>query len=133
MGMDEFNQQPGNNQMPPQNPNYNQGYNQNPNQGYNQGYNNGYNQGYNQPQLPPDSGMVWAILTTIFCCLPFGIVAIVKASNVSTLWAQGNYDAAMAAAKSSKNWSLAAAISAVVVWIIYFVFFGIAIAAGSFY
>lgn len=27
------------------------------------------------------SGLVWGILVTLFCCLPFGIVAIVKAAQ----------------------------------------------------
>ena len=37
----------------------------------------------------PDNYLVWAILSTVFCCLPLGIVAIVKASKVDALWAQG--------------------------------------------
>ena len=97
-------------------PPYNQGYNQQP--PYNQ---QPYNQGYPQQQLPPDNGMVWAILTTLFCCLPFGIVAIVKASNVNSLWMSGNYDAARQAAKSSKNWSIAAACTGLGISIIYFI------------
>ncbi len=44
--------------------------------------------------IPPSSNMVWAILTTIFCCLPFGIVAIVYASKVDGMWQAGYYDAA---------------------------------------
>lgn len=97
-------------------PPYNQGYNQQP--PYNQ---QPYNQGYPQQQLPPDNGMVWAILTTLFCCLPFGIVAIVKASNVNSLWMSGNYDAARQAAKSSKNWSIAAVCTGLGISIIYFI------------
>ena len=65
--------------------------------------------------------MVWAILTTLFCCLPFGIVAIVKASNVNSLWMSGNYDAARQAAKSSKNWSIAAVCTGLGISIIYFI------------
>ena len=127
MGTENFNQQnyPGQNQQP-----NNQGYNQPNTQGYNQPYNQGYNQGYGQPQTPPDNGMVWAILTTLFCCLPFGIVAIIKASSVNGLWMSGNYDAALNAAKSSKNWSLAAACSGLVVLVIYFMLFIFGIAAG---
>ena len=33
----------------------------------------------------PSSHLALAILVTIFCCLPFGIVSIVKASQVSGL------------------------------------------------
>jgi hypothetical protein len=47
---------------------------------------------------------VWSILVTLFCCLPLGIVAIVKSSQVNGLWAQGLYAEAQAAADSAKKW-----------------------------
>ncbi|MDD4868427.1 MAG: CD225/dispanin family protein, partial [Mycobacterium sp.] len=60
------------------------------------------------PQPPtaqaPNSYLVWSILVTIFCCLPFGIVAIVKSSQVNGLWAQGRYAEAQASADSAKKW-----------------------------
>ena len=34
----------------------------------------------------PDNFLPWAIVSTVLCCLPFGIVAIVYASKVDTLW-----------------------------------------------
>ena len=48
--------------------------------------------------------MVGAILTTIFCCLIGGIVAIVYASQVNTKLAQGDIEGAKAASKSAQNW-----------------------------
>ena len=33
------------------------------------------------PQVP--NNLVWAILTTLFCCLPAGIVSIVYAAQVN--------------------------------------------------
>ncbi len=66
---------------------------------------------YQQGPPPPDNYLVWAVLTTCFCCLPLGIVAIVKATSVNTLWQQGHYDAARAAALSAKNWSFWSALS----------------------
>ncbi|WP_197513887.1 CD225/dispanin family protein, partial [Mycobacterium sp. 1165178.9] len=43
-----------------------------------------------QPGLQePDNYLVWAILCTVLCCLPFGIVSIVYSNKVSGLWAQG--------------------------------------------
>lgn len=59
----------------------------------------------NRPPMPP-TYMVWAILTTIFCCLPFGIVSILKAGNVSTFYSQGLYDEALKASLSAKKWAL---------------------------
>ena len=38
---------------------------------------------------PPDNNLVWAILS-IICCLPLGIVAIISATKVNTLWAEGH-------------------------------------------
>ena len=83
--------------------------------------------GYQQPQYGyrpprPDNNMVWAILSTILCCLPLGIVAIIKASNVNSLYDRGDYAGAEAAAKSAKSWAMWSAISAVVIWILYVLF-----------
>lgn len=41
--------------------------------------------GYGQ-EAAPGNNLVWGILATVFCCLPFGIVSIVKASKVNALW-----------------------------------------------
>ncbi len=77
--------------------------------------------GFNNPGPPPNNNLVWAILTTILCCLPFGIVSIVKANQVNTLWAQGQPAAAQEAANAAKKWAIIAAIVGVVVAILYFV------------
>lgn len=62
----------------------------------------------------PETHMVWAILSTLFCCLPLGIVAIIKASKVDSLWFDGRYDEAMAAAESAKKWSIISAVTGVI-------------------
>jgi hypothetical protein len=49
-----------------------------------------------------------AILVTIFCCMPLGVVAIVYAAQVNTLIEQGNYKAALSASENANkfcNWS----------------------------
>lgn len=53
----------------------------------------------------PDNNLVWAILVTILCCLPFGIVAIIKAASVDNLWAAGKYDEAIQASADARKWS----------------------------
>ena len=53
--------------------------------------------------IPPDNNLVWGILVTLFCCLPLGIVSIVKASQVSGLWAQGRPAEAQAAADDRRS------------------------------
>lgn len=62
--------------------------------------------------------MVGAILCTLFCCLPCGIVAIVKASQVNTKLAQGDVAGAEDAARSAKTWILVAVILGVIVILI---------------
>ncbi|MGE2817105.1 CD225/dispanin family protein [Mycobacterium heidelbergense] len=84
------------------------------------------------PQQPPagqapNNYLVWSILVTLFCCLPLGIVAIVKSSQVNGLWAQGQYAEAQAAADSAKKFVIWSAVIGVVVGIIYAI---IAIAGG---
>ena len=67
----------------------------------------------------PDNYLVWAILSTLLCCMPFGIVAIVKATQVDTFWAQGNQAEAIEAANAAKKWTIVSAVSAVAVLFIY--------------
>lgn len=67
----------------------------------------------------PDNYLVWAILSTVLCCVPFGIVAIVKSTKVDTLWTDGRYDEAVQSAQDAKKWAIISAVSAVVVWVIY--------------
>jgi t-SNARE complex subunit (syntaxin) len=45
-----------------------------------------------------------AILTTLFCCLPFGIVAIVYAAQVNTKLAAGDYEGAISSSKNARLW-----------------------------
>ena len=53
----------------------------------------------------PDDNLVWAILATVLCCMPFGVVAIVYAAKVDSLWSSGDRAGALAAAESSKKWT----------------------------
>ncbi len=71
---------------------------------------------------PPDNQLVPAILTTLFCCLPFGIVSIVKAAQVNSQWNSGQYDAARQSAADAKKWWRVSAIVGVVVVVLYFLF-----------
>lgn len=56
-------------------------------------------------QVPPPNYLVWAILTTIFCCLPFGIVSIIFAAQVNSKWQMGDYDGAKLSSKNAKLWA----------------------------
>ena len=76
----------------------------------------------NHPQPPIANHLVWAILATLFCCLPFGIVAIVYAAKVDGLAAAGQYAQAQEAADTAKWWSLAAVFSVLGVAVLYVLF-----------
>lgn len=71
------------------------------------------------PTPPPNSNMVWAVLSTIFCCLPLGIVAIVKASNVNSAWNSGQYDLAYKNSEDAKKWSIYALVAGFASMILY--------------
>ncbi len=78
-----------------------------------------------QPAQPvefaPDSNLVWAILCTVLCCLPLGVVAIVKAASVDKLWMQGRKEEAKMAAKAAKSYSIWGAVISLVIFVLYFI------------
>lgn len=86
-----------------------------------------------QKQLCPDNNLIWAILCTVMCCVPLGVVAVVKATSVEKLWYQGQHEAAEKAAADAKKWAMWGAGAAIVFWLLYIVFyaafFGLAILA----
>lgn len=71
---------------------------------------------------PPDNNLVWAILSTVMCCLPLGIVAIVKANQVQTLWFQGQQVAAQKAADDAKKWAIWSVIAFGIIILLYIAF-----------
>lgn len=74
------------------------------------------------PASPPQkipNYLAQSILVTLFCCLPFGIAAIVYAAQVNTKIQAGDIQGALAASKKAKMWG----------WIS----FGIGLAGGIIY
>lgn len=90
-----------------------------------QGYGGGYSP---PPQQPPSNHLVWAILTTLFCCLPGGIVSIVYAAQVNGKWQSGDYQGAMKSANNAKTWAI---VSAIVGFIVNILLVVLQIAAAS--
>lgn len=96
-----------------QQPQYQQQYQQ-------QQYQPNYAQGQ-QPPTKPDNYLVWAILTTLFCCLPLGIFSIVYASKVDSLYCAGDFLGAQSASDNAKKfaiWSAASVAIAVGIYLI---------------
>lgn len=71
-----------------------------------------------QNEIKPDNLLVWSILTTVFCCFPLGIVAIVQSNKVDTLWALRDKKGAYNAAKQAKLFCLISSSLGVLVYII---------------
>jgi hypothetical protein len=64
-----------------------------------------YSQNQGTRQAPPKNWLVESILVTLFCCLPFGIVGIVHASKVESLFNRGDFDGAADASQKAKKWT----------------------------
>ncbi len=62
------------------------------------------NRSYYVPQHKVPTYLTQAILVTLFCCLPFGIIAIVNAAKVSNLLANSEYDEAEKCSREAKKW-----------------------------
>ena len=69
----------------------------------------------------PQNYLIWAILTTLFCCLPLGIVSIVFAAQVDGKLASGDYAGAVASSENAKRWAIIGAIAGVVFYLLLFV------------
>jgi hypothetical protein len=63
---------------------------------------------------------VWAILATLFCCLPLGIVSIVFAAQVDSKYTSGDLVGAQRASENAKKWAIAAAATSVAISVLWF-------------
>jgi len=81
----------------------------------------GYRPGQ-QPQPPRiDNHMVKAILSTLFCCLPLGIVSIVYAAQVDGKVRLGDYRGAQVTADNANmwaNWSIGIGVGIAVIYML---------------
>ncbi|UKE50570.1 CD225/dispanin family protein [Xanthomonas translucens] len=81
---------------------------------------------------PPPTGtgiyvpnnLVWAILSTLFCCLPLGVVSIVYASQVDGKRAAGDVAGARDASRKAGLWAMWSALAAPILIALWFLMFG---------
>lgn len=60
----------------------------------------------NQPnRYPPKNHLVEAILVTLFCCLPFGIVGIINAARVENAFYSGDEMEAERLSRQALKWT----------------------------
>jgi heme/copper-type cytochrome/quinol oxidase subunit 2 len=79
------------------------------------------------PPSQPKNWLVESILVTILCCLPFGIVGIINAAQVSTKYASGDYAGAERASQEAGKWTKIGfwiGIAVVVLYVLAVFFFG---------
>lgn len=76
----------------------------------------------------PTSWLILAILITVICCQPLGIVAIVKAAKVDKLYWLKDFDGARKASTSALRWSI---ISIIATFVFFFLLYAIGYTVGS--
>jgi hypothetical protein len=82
---------------------------------------------------PPDipTYLPHAIIVTLCCCPPFGIPAIIYASQVGSKLARGDVDGARAASQKARTWFWIAVAAAALSSIVEFILIGIWFGKGS--
>ena len=129
---------------------YGQGYGQQ-NQNYNQ-QNQNYtqqaqnygqqNQGYYQqnnfngmPQKPVNwvPYLILSIISTLCCCLPFGVVGIVFSAKINSAIMAGNLEEAQNNAKMARIWIIVSFAIGILTWLIYMVLIVTGAVSGSAY
>ncbi len=81
-------------------------------------------------ETPPKNWLIESILVTILCCLPLGIVGIIHATKVDTLWSTGQRDAAYKASQEAGKWVKIGAISGFIVIVLYIILMVFGVFAG---
>ena len=71
-----------------------------------------------QLQYPPRSYLLFAVLVTIFCFWPTGIVALVNALRVNHLWKSQEHDKARKASRRARDWGLVSLAIGIVVVVV---------------
>ncbi|HEX2121974.1 MAG TPA: CD225/dispanin family protein [Thermoanaerobaculia bacterium] len=82
------------------------------------------------PDVQVPNYLVQAILVTLCCCLPFGIVSIVYAVQVNSKLAAGDVVGAQMASKNAKTWALVGFICGLIAIALWMVFGGMAFVQG---
>jgi hypothetical protein len=62
-----------------------------------------------------------SILVTIFCCLPFGIAAIIQSAQVNSKVQAGDYEGALQASENAKKYCWYGFVGGLIIFFIYFI------------
>jgi Interferon-induced transmembrane protein len=83
--------------------------------------------GYGVQAAPPPNYLAWAILSTIFCFLPLGIVSIVFSAQVNSKWSTGDVAGAQRASELAKKltiWTVVVGVIGDVIGVVAIIAFG---------
>jgi hypothetical protein len=78
---------------------------------------------------PPPNYLIPAILITLFCCLPGGIVAIMNATKVNGAYAAGDVAGAQTASANALKWVKISVGVGIAVWVLVILFYVIVFGA----
>lgn len=74
----------------------------------------------NQPIPPcPKTWLAESILVTLFCCLPFGIVGIIKAYSVSSAYENSDFTKAKHNSRKARKWVLISLICGIIAYLLF--------------
>lgn len=62
----------------------------------------------------PPTYMLWAVLATICCCMPAGIVAIIFSSSVSSKYFSRDYEGARRASRNAEIWIIVSIVAGII-------------------
>lgn len=65
------------------------------------------------PEPMPPTYLVWAILATLCCCLPAGVVAIVFSASVSSKYFRRDYEGARRASRNAEIWIIVSIVAGI--------------------
>ena len=75
------------------------------------------------PPMKPANWLWQSIVATLLCCLPFGVVGIIFAAKVDSLYNSGRYAESVKASKNAKTWTLVAVVAALIYYAVLIVMF----------
>ena len=85
---------------------------------------------YGGQGAPPQNYLVWAILSTVLCCLPLGVASIVYAAQVNSKWAMGDVAGAQAASANAKKFAIWAAVAGIILGVLYVILIAVGAMSG---
>lgn len=86
---------------------------------------------YGPTSAPPPSFLAWAVVATVLFFLPFGVVAIVFASQVNGRYRSGDYAGAQESSRKARTWALWATLVGAVLWVVLIALAAFGVLTGS--